>query len=325
MKRIVQTFMGSSLTLLFLAVIFNFSQNASAAPATNVVISEIQIAGATSNDDFVELYNPTSSDINLGDIRLVKRSSSGATDTDIIVFNASDTIKAHGYYLWCNTALNATLTCDKTSSDTISNNNSIGLRSEPVNTGALIDSVTLGTPDNPLGEGTALTAPDANTSIERKAKSFSTAISMSSGGVDELTGNSEDTNNNALDFIVRSIPQAQNNLSSPETLPTDTPTSTLTPSVSQSPTPSSAPSPTQILSPIPSLSPTNAPSPTNLPTSIPTLSPIPSMIPSITPIPPTPTPKIIIQTPKISCSMMFRSIKILTKTFYIPFVKCIHL
>jgi hypothetical protein len=58
---------------------------------------------------------------------------------------------------------------------------------------------------------------------------------------------------------------------------------------------------------------------------MPTLTPIPTTTPSITPIPPTPTPKIIIQTPKISCSMMFKSIKIFTKTIYIPFVKCTRL
>lgn len=332
MKRIAPTFMGASLTLFLLAVIFNFSQNAAAAPAANVVISEIQIAGATSSDDFIELYNPTSSDINLGDMRLIKRSSSGTVDTDIVVFSASDIIKAHGYYLWCNTALAATLTCDKSSADTISNNNSIGLRNEPVNTGALVDSVTFGAPNNPLGEGSPLTAPEANTSVERKANSSSDLTSMNSGGIDEFGGNAEDTNNNASDFILRSASQPQNSLSSLEPInvpsisssitPTNSPSPTQIPSTSPSPTPSLTPSPTQIISPTPSLSPTNSPTPL---TSTPTLTPAPTIMPSISPIPPTPTPKIILQTPKVSCSIMFRSVKILSKTIYIPIVKCIHL
>ena len=178
--------------------------------ADHVVISEVQIAGSNADDDFIELYNPTNSAINLAGSRLVKRTSSGATDTDIKVFGSSDSIPAHGYYLWCNTGLNSLLSCDAQSTDTLSNHNSFALRYGPRDSGTIIDAVTLGSPAHPLGEGTALSAPPAGSSVERKALSTSTAATMGVGGADEFKGNGFDSNNNSTDFILRSVSQPQN-------------------------------------------------------------------------------------------------------------------
>ena len=52
------------LSLLFRAT------NVFSATASHVVISEIQIAGGNSNDEFVELYNPTNASVNLTGWRL---------------------------------------------------------------------------------------------------------------------------------------------------------------------------------------------------------------------------------------------------------------
>lgn len=184
--------------------------------ANHIVISEVQIAGAGPNDDFIELYNPTSSDIDISNFRLAKRTSSGTTDTDIKVFGVSDKILAHKFYLWCNTGLNVTLSCDANSTDTLSNDNSIAVRQDPTNSGTIIDAVTIGSPTHPLGEGTNISsAPTANQSIERKAYSTSTASTMI--GLDSTKGNGFDTDDNATDFTLRSTSEPQNSSNSPET------------------------------------------------------------------------------------------------------------
>lgn len=315
MRRVLPALLGISLILFFSAIVFNKFQTVSAATATNVVISEIQASGAASDEDFIELYNPTSSDINLGDMRLVKRTISGATDTDVVVFSASDVIPAHGYYLWCHTSLSATLTCDKTSTDTVGNNNSFGIRNEPANTGTLVDAITFGAPDNPLGEGTSLIVPTASSSVERKANPSSTEASMGSGGLDEFGGNGEDTNNNSADFVARTTSQPQNSASSTE--PVGAPS--VTPSQTPSPTeePSTTPSPTDIPSLTPS--PTTEPSPTSV------ASPTPTLIPSVSPTPPVPTPKLIFSGSNFSCSLYYKPFRFFNKIIFIPFARCIHL
>lgn len=45
--------------------------------ADHVVISEVQVGGSTANDEFVELYNPTSSPITMSGWRLTKKASTG--------------------------------------------------------------------------------------------------------------------------------------------------------------------------------------------------------------------------------------------------------
>lgn len=336
MRRVLPPLLGISLILFFSAILLNKFQTASAATATNIVISEIQANGAITSEDFIELYNPTSSDINLGDMRLVKRTADGATDTDIVVFLAADVIKAHGYYLWCNTSLSSTLTCDKTSTDTVSNNNSVGLRNEPANTGALVDAVSFGTVTNTLGEGTSLTVPTASTSVERKANPSSNNSSMGSGGVDEFMGNAEDTNNNTSDFVGRATPQPQNSTSAaepigtPSVTPSLTPTVTLIPTNSPSPTqiPSVTPSPTLIPSttPSPTTAPSVSPSPTTIPsvTVSPTSIPSPTPIPSISPPPPIPTPKVIFSGSNFVCALHYRPLKFFNKIIFIPFARCTY-
>lgn len=184
--------------------------------ADHVVISEVQIAGTIADDDFIELYNPTSVSISLSGHRLVKRTSSGSSDENIVVFSSTDSMAAHSYLLWCNSGF-TTLSCNKTSGDTLSNNNSIALRNGVIDVSAIIDAVTFGTPANPLGEGTSLLAPVASSSIERKANSTSTSTTMALSGTDEFKGNGFDLDNNSTDFVSRTISEPQNISSPPET------------------------------------------------------------------------------------------------------------
>lgn len=186
--------------------------------ANHIVISEVQIAtGSSTTDDFIELYNPTASAINLNGFRLVMRTSGGSVDTNVVIFNSIDSIAAHGFLLWCNSGF-VSLTCDKTSTDTVSNNNTIALRNGLVNTGTIIDALTIGSPASPLGEGTAISAPALNSSVERKAQSGATSSTMGIGGSDEFKGNGFDTDDNSSDLVLRTTSQPQNS-SSPLEIP----------------------------------------------------------------------------------------------------------
>ena len=311
MKKHLLILIGIS-TLALTGILFPLQIQNSFAATNHIVISEIQIAGDSSNNDFIELYNPTSVDINLGDMKLVKRTGPSSTDDSIEAFTNTDIIPAHGFYLWCNTSLEEILECDDVSTNTISNNNSIGLRYEPSDTGVLIDSVTFGTPDYPLGESSFLIAPDTLISVERKAKIDSTANSMQSGGIDEFEGNGHDSDNNSSDFINRSTPQPQNSNSDKEPALTS-PTPTIEPSTS--PEPSAEPSPT--------VTPTTEPSPTLTPepSPTPTVEPTPTTEPTVTPTP-TNGPKIFNSNPIITCTVTYKGMHIFGRTFYFPLVRC---
>ena len=193
--------------------------------ATDLVISEVQIAGATTNDDFVEIYNPTNSDINLGSyqgsyIRLVKRTKTRTTNTPLKSWSGETAIvPAHGYWLWANSGWTPPVTPDSTTAGYIAADGSIAL--EIGTSGTYVDRLAYGSGHTaPLVEGTAYpTNPAANRSLERKAQSGSTQASME-GGSDNNNGNGYDENNNANDFIYRNASEPQNSSSTSETPPT---------------------------------------------------------------------------------------------------------
>lgn len=337
MRSALSLLLGIGLFSILGVAFLLHSQNASAA-ATHLVISEVQIAGASSTNDFIEIYNPTSLSVSLDGYRLGKRTS-GTTSASLVAFSASASVPAHGYFLWCNSSLSGSINCDASNSGTVANDNSIALINGDLATGTIVDAVTFGTPGSTFGEGTSLVAPSASSSVERKANSLSTSLTMGIGGLDEFAGNGEDTDNNASDFVTRDIPQPQNSSSAvepiensptptiqPSNSPTPTltltPTPTLEPSVTPTPTESPTPSPTEMPSPTPSenpsVTPTTEPSPTP--------SVTPTVMPSETPMP-TPTPgggKVIVHTPTLICTLNYRPWRFFNKIFYIPFVICTH-
>lgn len=324
MRRVLAPLLGISLILFFSAILLNRFQSVSAATATNIVISEIQIGGAdtgTTAQDFIEIYNPTGLDVSLDGMRVSKRTS-GTTSANVVIFASDDIVPAHGFFLWCNNSLNPSLGCDSSGSGTIANDNSLALIDGSLAIGTVIDAVSLGTPGTTFGEGTSLTALTGGTSAERKANPTSTASSMASGGADEFMGNGEDTNNNSSDFVERTTPQPQNNSSSIEPIGTPSITPSLTPTNSPFPTTTTTPSPTNTPSSTPS--PTSTPTVTISPTSIPSPTITISPTPSVSPTPPIPTPKIIFSGPRFTCAIHYRPLRFFNKIIFIPFGQCTY-
>ncbi len=213
-----------SLFFLLFLLFLGLESNTWAEPgrATDLVISEVQIAGTTTTDDFVEIYNPTDSNINLGSyassyIRLVKRTQTATTNTSVKSWSGeTGNVPAHGYYLWANSAWTPPVTPDATTTTTNAADTSLAL--EIGTTGTYVDQLAYGSGHTaPLIEGAAYaTNPAANQSIERKAISTSTATTMASGNIDQTKGNGEDTNANSADFIYRTASDPQNSSSTRE-------------------------------------------------------------------------------------------------------------
>ena len=184
--------------------------------ANHLVISEIQINGASTTQDFVELYNPTDSDFDLNGWKLRKRTSTGS-ESSLVVIGTGKSIVSHGFFLWSNSSngYNTAIGADVSNTNTLAGDNSIVLL-KPDN--STVDQLGWGSGINQFDETAGYpTNPVANQSIERKAYTLSTSSSMSTGGSDEFKGNGFDSDNNSADFILRSVSQPQNSGSSTET------------------------------------------------------------------------------------------------------------
>jgi hypothetical protein len=183
--------------------------------ADHVVISEIypDSLGSTELDEWVELYNPTGSAISIAGWTFGRWSSAVYVDGTI---PGGTSIAAYSFFQIGDTAPTHT---DNTSwpiadyrPDNITITNSNAGYYIKDSGGTIIDRVGWGA-TAPAGsyEGTPCTqvASNAVQSLERK-----------SGPIhDNTKGNGYDTNNNANDFYIRTLPDPQNASSPPETPP----------------------------------------------------------------------------------------------------------
>jgi len=297
--------------------------------ASHIVISEVQIGGGSIDDEFVELYNPSGSPVDMTGWRLTKKTASGTQSN--LVASISGTIGSHGYFLVAHPDYDGSVTPDLEYSATTSAlaaNNSVTLYSDAGTT--LVDLVGMGSAL--ASESAATSSPDSNGSVERKANSASTTDTMTTGA-DQTAGNGEDTDNNSNDFVPRAVPDPQNSLSSTEPVtvtptPTETPTPTLEPTVTPtptegpSPTPTATPTATPQPTPTPTLEPTVTPTPTDVPTITPTATPSPTVAPSLTP---TPTPGSNFPPFKhffLNCKLQFKTIITRFFTIHFPTIQC---
>lgn len=178
--------------------------------ANHIVISEIQINGDNANQDFVELYNPTNTNVNLNgwQIRRKTSGSGGSSEASLVSIGVGKSIPAYGFFLWANEqgGYSSSVGADVSNDNNLSENYSIVLKNA---SDEVVDSVAWGNNTYYI-EGTAISqSPATNESFERKAYSSSTTSSMTSGS-DVEKGNAYDSQDNISDFIVRTTSQPQN-------------------------------------------------------------------------------------------------------------------
>jgi hypothetical protein len=285
------------------------------AVSPNILINEVQVAGVGINDDFIELYNPSDSDIDLADYRLVKRTEAGTTDSSVKAFEEGDMIAAGGFYLWANSGWDPGVTPDASTSATLAANNGVALRLGPEDTGEIVDSVGWGSATNAFVENTAAANPAAGQSIDRV--------------------NDVDTDNNSVDFALNESPTPQSSNAGGQASPTPTATPTASPTASpeptESPTPTSSPTPEPTDSPTPSSTPTESPSPTSEPTESPepTATATPEPTASPTPTPSTSLYKVLgvfnLRDRDLACVIQYQSIRIGFFRARFPMVVCLEI
>jgi len=151
----------------------------------HVVINEVQVGSAASaSDEFIELYNPCTTTIDLTGSSLVYRSAAGTSD--VIIVNLNKTITPGGFYLVTGPTCPDMGAPDQSygAGRMAATGGGVGLRD---GTQALIDSVGYGTATNAFVEASAVAAPANGQSIARKPNGY-------------------DTDHNGSDFVVATTP-----------------------------------------------------------------------------------------------------------------------
>jgi parallel beta-helix repeat protein len=210
-------------------------------PANHVVISEIAAAGSDAYDEFVELYNPTTSSIDISGWQLQYASSTGSTWTAKATIGSSVFIQAHGFYLLANMGGDADYTigngydvpasgpmADTWWDSTSGLGNSAGkVRMTQSDGDTLVDTLgwgsgTTGCEGNPFLISWSTPYPQWQ-SPERMALPDSVAGSgitgMEAGGGHEFLGNGYDSDDNSANFIQRTTRQPQNKANATESIP----------------------------------------------------------------------------------------------------------
>ncbi|HEX7663128.1 MAG TPA: lamin tail domain-containing protein [Polyangiaceae bacterium] len=191
-----------------------------AGPAAPLVISEVQSRGTGGgNDDFVEIYNPTASDVVLDSAWQINARSAVGTCTSNATATrwtgTGKTIPAHGHFLVANMDYTGSVARDELLGSGIVDASSVML----VHAGTVVDSLCFyfnaatqtsltscstpyvceGTPVMNTHDNTTAGGSNSNTSLERKP-----------GG---SAGNGTDTNDNLADFVATTASNPQRSTS----------------------------------------------------------------------------------------------------------------
>ncbi len=276
-----------SVIVIFLTAVILSTSSTKAVSVNHLYISEVQISGATSDDEFIELYNPFDTPVDIHNWSIQRETITGVFTKKNFVSPAI--IPGYGHYLIANTSYDGAIAPDLSHSSF--NLSSTGTTVFLVNNQTLltegtemsiIDKVGIGANASDAEDAPFETVPDASVSLERIF------------GVD--------TDNNQNDFNLQANPNPQNINSAPVTpvpTPLATPSPTAIPTFEPTPTDFPTLEPTPTLEPIqtfaPTAAPTQEPTPTQVPiqTFSPTASPIATAVPTANPtVAPTVSPTI---------------------------------
>lgn len=193
--------------------------------ACEIVISEVALFGPNgAGDEFVELYNPTSSEVDLSGWQLQYRAATGPLYWAKVTLPAGASILPHGFFLMASGGAAGYVGSVKPDHVHVFNwPTTLGLHNDSghVRIGApglvdalddprAIDTVGWGEAVGHEGNGPAPAQAQAEGSIERKARAESTSLSLFTLGTDTLLGNGHDSNHNAADFVLRPVRDPQN-------------------------------------------------------------------------------------------------------------------
>lgn len=173
---------------------------------SHLVISEVQIGGTTSTDEFVELYNPSGDAVTMSDYRLAVKDSSG-NETDLLDNFQNIQIDVSSYLLIAHADYAGAALRDLGYSGTssIAADNTVLL----YNNGQLVDKLGFGAASDFYGAAYPVNPADGE-SLERKAVATSTAVTLAPGGAHNDQGNSFNSRDNSFDFVLRAAADPQN-------------------------------------------------------------------------------------------------------------------
>ncbi|AEY64851.1 DNA/RNA non-specific endonuclease [Clostridium sp. BNL1100] len=228
MKKKISLLMCSCFVFFSLTGIF-LSSTVDAASASHVVISEVYGGGGNSgssyNNDFIELYNPTDSSINLSGWSVQYASAAGSFNN---ITNLSGSIGAHKYFL-VKEASGGSSTVNLPTPDVTGTIN-LSASSGKVVLAKVTTAVSGSTGSNVVDFVGFGSTNDSETSpVGTLSNTTSAERKDNNGGTTQGQGNGWDTNNNASDLYITSSINPQNSFSQEEPyLGTETPTPTAT-------------------------------------------------------------------------------------------------